>query len=370
METITLYHRGVPVARQALSELEQGSRLTIGPFTLEVDGAGQGGQQQPEHRPASPAAGAPARDLGIVGCSSAMRLVRDEIARLARLRAPVLVTGETGTGKELAARALHTCSPRGSGPFVALNCGSLTQGLAEDVLFGHERGAFTGAGVAHRGAFERAHQGTLFLDEIGELPLSQQAALLRVLDDGRVTRLGGETEEGVSVRLVAATNRDLDRAVSAGGFRLDLYHRLAALRLEMPPLRDRPEDLAPLAQRFLQAMADDVGLRELSRSALEKLGAHPFPGNARELRNALYRAAALSSRRVLTAADLDLEPCPGRPRPQPFRLEQVPDGRVEEIVAQHGGNVTAAARALGLPRSTMRDRVRRIRKSAGRLRAV
>jgi DNA-binding NtrC family response regulator len=370
METITLYHQGVPVARQALSELEPGARLTVGPFTLEVDCEDPCDRRQSGHRPAERAAGARSPDLGIVGGSSAMRLVRDEIARLARLRAPVLVTGETGTGKELAARALHSCSPRSSGPFVALNCGSLTQSLAEDILFGHERGAFTGAATASRGAFERAHRGTLFLDEIGELPLPQQAALLRVLDDGRVTRLGGETEEAVRVRLVAATNRDLDRAVATGGFRLDLYHRLAALRLEMPPLRDRPDDLAPLAQRFLEAMAGDVGIRELSRSALEKLGAHTWPGNARELRNALYRAAALSSRRVLTAADLDLEPTAGQVRPQHFRLEQVPDGRVEEIVAEHGGNVTAAARALGLPRSTVRDRVRRIRKSAGRLRAV
>ncbi|MBW2276470.1 MAG: sigma-54-dependent Fis family transcriptional regulator [Deltaproteobacteria bacterium] len=361
MNTITLYHQGVPVMRQALSELEPGTRLTSGQFVLEVD---RRGEPDAITRPEPP-------DLGIVGDSSAMRLVRDEITRLARFRAPVLITGETGTGKELAARALHACSPRSAEPFVALNCGALTHSLVDDVLFGHERGAFTGACDAHHGAFERAHGGTLFLDEIGELPLPQQAALLRVLDDGCVTRLGSDGEVAVQVRLVAATNRNLDRATRFESFRLDLFHRLASLRVEMPPLRERPEDLEGLARCFLRAMADDVGPRELDATALELLASHTWPGNARELRNLLYRAAAVSSQTVITAADLDLEPVPRKPNPHGFRLEKVPDGRVEQIVAEHGGNVTAAARALGVPRSTVRDRFRRIlkarRKGKGRL---
>jgi DNA-binding NtrC family response regulator len=312
-------------------------------------------------------------DLGMVGDSSMMRVTRDALVRLARLRAPVLVTGETGTGKDLAARALHGCSPRAEQPFVALNCGSLTETLAEDVLFGHERGAFTGAGGTRRGAFERAHRGTLFLDEIGELPLPQQAMLLRVLDDGRVTRLGGHSEAAVDVRVLAATNRDLLRATEIGTFRLDLYHRLATLRVEMPPLRDRPDDIPALARHFLAAMADDVGEQTLDDTALELLAAHSWPGNARELRNLLYRAAAMSARGVLGASDLGLTPIPPRNRPRPFRLEELPDGRVEQIVAEHKGNVAAAARELGLPRSTVRDRMRRIREArggSGRLRAV
>jgi DNA-binding NtrC family response regulator len=311
---------------------------------------------------------------GLVGESSRMRLVRREILRAAALRAPLVITGETGTGKELAARALHRCSGRSAGPFVALNCGSLTVTLAEDALFGHERGAFTGAATKRLGAFERADGGTLFLDEIGELPLAQQAALLRVLDDGTVDRLGGESGACVDVRLLAATNRDLRQMVDEGGFRLDLYHRLATLRIEMPPLRDRPEDVEPLARLFLTAMAAELGQRELSQSALALLVAHAWPGNARELKNALYRAAALSPGPALTAESFELEQPRVAIRSRPFRLEQVTDGRIVELLAEHRGNVTAAARALGVPRSTVRDRLRRIRsespESAGRLRAV
>jgi DNA-binding NtrC family response regulator len=299
--------------------------------------------------------------IGLVGDSSSMRLVRRDIARLARLRAPVLLTGETGTGKELAARALHDCSPRASGPFVAVNCGALTATLAEDALFGHERGAFTGAATVHRGAFERAGSGTLFLDEIGELGAHQQAALLRVLDDRRVTRIGGEAAAAVDFRLVAATNRDLPQMMAQERFRLDLFHRISALRIELPPLRDRPGDIEQLARLFLEAMADDVGARELDPEALGELGEHSWPGNARELRNALYRAAALSSHHMLGRADLQLERPARPPRPTRFRLEQVPDGRLEEIVTEHGGNVAAAARSLGVPRTTVRDRLRRIR---------
>jgi DNA-binding NtrC family response regulator len=415
LDTITLYHQGVPVVRQAISgavftigsdpgsdlvlaaegiaerhleifrgqdgrwrargagagrgggaAVEPGTPLRVGPFAVELCPASgedrAGGDDPVGDRFAGPAAGLEAR---IVGRSTEMRLVRMEIARLAPLRAPVLITGETGTGKELAARELHGCSRRAGGPFVALNCGSLTETLVEDVLFGHERGAFTGAGAARRGVFERAHGGTVFLDEIGELPSPQQAALLRVLDDGRVTRVGGEGETALDFRLVAATNRDLSAEVEANRFRLDLFHRLAALRIQMPPLRDRPADVELLAERLLESMADDVGARELSDSALTVLRAHAWPGNARELRNVLYRAAALGSSRVIAAADLDLDPGDDRPRRSRYRLEHVPDGRIEEIVAEHGDNISAAARALGLARSTVRDRLRRIRAGCG-----
>jgi two-component system response regulator FlrC len=287
-------------------------------------------------------------------------LLRLELARLAPLRAPVLIHGETGTGKELAARALHDCSAR-RGPFVAVNCGALTPTIVEDILFGHERGSFTGAATSHRGVFERARGGTLFLDEIGELPLPQQATLLRVLDDGRVCRIGAEQEHAVEVRLVAATNRDLGAAVERGELREDLYHRLAALRVETPALRDRPADIAPLARWFLDRIADEVGPRELTPGALELLAAHPWPGNARELRNALYRAAVSAAGATIRAGDLELDPPRRAPRRTAFRLDQLRDGRLEELLERHRGNVAAAARELGVARSTLRDRLKRLR---------
>jgi DNA-binding NtrC family response regulator len=307
-------------------------------------------------RLSAPGAAAPV----LIGGSAPLRLAYADLERYAALRAPVLVEGETGTGKELAARTLHAASRRASGPFVAVNCGALAPTLVEDMLFGHERGAFTGAGASHRGVFERADGGTLFLDEIGELPTSHQAAMLRVLDDGRVARLGGEREEPIDVRLVAATNRDLRRLVDAGGFRADLYHRLAALKVTMPPLRDRREDVAPLARHFLTAMADDVGARELSDGAIAALEAHGWPGNARELRNVLYRAAATSRRRVIGEADLRIEAPRVLSAPARFTLDDLPAARIRELVARHRGNVAAAAREVGVSRSTLRDHVRRL----------
>jgi DNA-binding NtrC family response regulator len=296
----------------------------------------------------------------LVGASARIRLVREELERLAALRIPVLVEGETGTGKELAARTLHAASGRAQGPFVAVNCGALASTLVEDVLFGHERGSFTGAGASHRGVFERADRGTLFLDEIGELPACHQAALLRVLDDGRVSRIGSEREEAVDFRLVTATNRDLRRMVEQGSFRGDLYHRLAALKVAMPPLRDRREDVAPLARHFLAAMADDVGVKELSDGAIRALEVHTWPGNARELRNVLYRAAALSPGRVITEAEIEIETPRRLAAPAKFCLEELPEARVRELVTRHRGNVASAARELGVPRSTLRDHLKRV----------
>jgi DNA-binding NtrC family response regulator len=320
MQTITLAHREVPVVLQPLS---------------------------------GPAA-------GLVGVSVRIRLLREDLARLAGLRVPVLIEGETGTGKELAARTLHTASNRARGPFVAINCGALAPTLIVDVLFGQAGGSFTGAGTRHRGVFERADGGTLFLDEIGELPACHQASLLRVLDNGRVSRIGSEREEAVDVRLVTATNRDLRRMAEAGSFRADLYHRLATLKVSMPPLRDRKEDVAPLASHFLAAMEDDVGTKALSDGALEALAAHPWPGNARELRNVLYRAAAVCSRRTITEADLEIEAPRNLIAPARFTLEELPLARIRELVTRHGGNVASAARELGVPRSTLRDHLRRL----------
>ena len=229
----------------------------------------------------------------IVGRSPSLRRVLVQAARLAPTRLPVLVTGESGTGKELLARALHEASSVAAGPFVAVNCGALTRELAESELFGHERGAFTGAGARKTGWFEEASGGTLVLDEVGELPLDLQPKLLRVLETGRLRRVGGQGEIAVNVRVVALTLRDLRRDASRGLFRLDLYHRLAGCELRLPALRERRSDIPLLARHFLDETAAELGPRALTPDAMDRLCGLDWPGNARELRNTVRRAAAL-----------------------------------------------------------------------------
>jgi two-component system nitrogen regulation response regulator GlnG len=220
----------------------------------------------------------------------------------------VLVTGESGTGKELLARALHDLGPVASGTFVAVNCGALARELAESELFGHERGAFTGAGARKIGWFEEASGGTLVLDEVGELPLDLQPKLLRVLETGRLRRVGGHGEITVNVRVVALTLRDLRRDASRGLFRIDLYHRLAGCELRLPTLRERPSDIALLAEHFLAELVPEFGPRTIDAKAMACLLAHDWPGNVRELRNTLRRAAALSDNAIDgTVLGLDTE---------------------------------------------------------------
>jgi two-component system, NtrC family, response regulator HydG len=228
---------------------------------------------------------------GLVGASEPMQGLFAKIARYGPTDAPVLVTGETGTGKELVARALHRTSLRRNAPFVALNCSALNEELFESELFGHERGAFTGAVGVHRGRFERADGGTLFLDEIGDMPLRVQAKLLRVLEDGKFERVGGEKEIEGNARVVAATNAPLERAVVEHRFREDLYHRVAVLRIHVPPLRERAEDIALLSDHFLRNFAERYGRgrKRLSPEALRLLASYAWPGNIRELRNVLER---------------------------------------------------------------------------------
>jgi two-component system nitrogen regulation response regulator GlnG len=249
----------------------------------------------------------------IVGRSPGLRVVLEQTARIARTRLPVLVTGESGTGKELFARALHDGSPVADGPFVAVNCGALARELAESELFGHERGAFTGAGARKAGWFEEAAGGTLVLDEVGELPLDLQPKLLRVLETGRLRRVGGQGEIAVNVRVIALTLRDLRRDAARGGFRLDLYHRLAGCELRLPPLRERRGDIALLVEHFLAEAAPEFGPRTVVPAAMARLVGHDWPGNVRELRNTLRRAAALVDDCIDCAAlDLDL-PLPAEP---------------------------------------------------------
>jgi len=218
----------------------------------------------------------------------------------------VLVTGESGTGKELFARALHDGSPVADGPFVAVNCGTLTRELAESELFGHERGAFTGAGARKAGWFEEASGGTLVLDEVGELPLDLQPKLLRVLETGRLRRVGGQGEVAVNVRVVALTLRDLRREAAHGRFRLDLYHRLAGCAVHLPPLRERRSDIAILVEQFLAEAEPEFGSRTVATAALDRLCNHDWPGNVRELRNTLHRAVALVDD-TIDCAVLDLD---------------------------------------------------------------
>jgi len=288
---------------------------------------------------------------GIIGTSLAMRRVIREIVRLADLRGPVLFRGETGSGKDVLARAMHALGSRRSRPFVPLNVGTLPRELADAELFGHERGAYTGAHASREGAFVEAHRGTLFLDEIAELPPDLQVKLLRVLEDGEVRPLGGRARRTVDVRIVAATWAPLHGRVAEGRFRQDLYQRLAVFVVDVPPLRERRTDLPLLATRFLDELEPEVGARDLSSAALAKLTGYPWPGNVRELRNVLYRAALKSSGRLIGSAEIaqSLEVATA-----PHRVCVSPE-QARALVATHGGNVSAAARQLGVARSTFRD---------------
>jgi len=242
----------------------------------------------------------------VIGRAPAMQAVLDTVSRVAPLRTTVLLTGESGTGKEVIAKAIHYHSPRAGGPLVAINCAAIPDTLLESELFGHERGAFTDAHTRKLGHFESAHRGTIFLDEIGEMNPSTQAKLLRVLETGTFTRVGGAQPVKVDVRVVAATNRDLDKGMQDGSFRPDLYFRLNVVAIEMPPLRDRREDLPALIRHFLALKSKALGLTQkaFDREASDCLLRHHWPGNVRELENVIERALALSLGDTLTAADL------------------------------------------------------------------
>ncbi len=238
---------------------------------------------------------------GMIGQSDAMNELFNRIEMYSKAFASVVITGETGTGKELVARAIHTRSPRNPFPFVALNCTALNQDLLESELFGHERGAFTGAIRSHRGRFERADKGSLFLDEIGDMPVKTQVKLLRVIEEQRLERIGGETEIPVDVRIIAATNISLEHAVSIGQFRSDLYHRLAVLRIHVPPLRDREGDLELLVEYFLDLLNQRYkkDIVRLSPDAMRLLESYRWPGNIRELRNVLERVYVETQTRII-----------------------------------------------------------------------
>ena len=288
-----------------------------------------------------------------VAASPQMIELMSKVERVAGLPWPVLITGETGAGKEGVARALHSCSPRARHPFVVVDAGALPESLVTSELFGHERGAFTGAVSTHHGVFEAAHGGTLFLDEVGELSLATQAKLLRVVETADVRRVGSSSSRRVDVRVVCATNRNLREVVSAGTFRADLYHRLACVVLEVPPLRERREDLVELVEHFVELISAELGRVSLTEGARIRLAAHPFPGNVRELRNLLFAAAVNSASRFIDVAEVEAAIAAVSSEP----VTSAPTSLTQAMQVAKG-NITTAAKALGIPRTTLRDRLR------------
>jgi len=334
-----------------------GTALTVGDTTLRVVDAGEtereliGGEGL----------------AGLRGRTPAMRELLAKVQRVAQRDVGVLLSGESGTGKELAARALHELGPRAEGPFVTVDCGALAPTLVASELFGHERGAFTGAEARRVGAFEQADGGTLFLDEVGELPSNLQSALLGVLERRRFKRLGGAEELSVDVRMVSATHRDLREDVNADRFRLDLFYRLAVVTLRMPPLRERVDDLPLLVEHFLRELGEDAPLDALlSEPALQMLRAHRWPGNVRELRNWVEAALAMGETPELGPAG---PPRAGDPIGAGLELpyKQARGALVDEferryltrLMERADGNVSKAARLAKMNRSHLNDLLRR-----------
>jgi DNA-binding NtrC family response regulator len=296
-----------------------------------------------ELRPLSEKIGKPLDFDEIVGSSTGFRAALAVAAKAARARVPVLIEGESGTGKEIVAQAIHAASPRGKKPLHTVNCGAIPANLVESVLFGHEKGAFTGAFDRHIGRFEDADGATLFLDEVGELPLETQVKLLRVLEAGEIQRLGSRITQTVDVRIIAATNRKLTEEVAAGRFREDLYYRLNVVHVGIPPLRERVSDIPVLARHLLARIAEQPGMRPLSIAddAFTVLMAYGWPGNVRQLQNALFRAAVLCEGDALTAADfphIASESTHGR-RADDYHARR-PDGAQAPGHVVHGAGVT------------------------------
>ena len=306
----------------------------------------------------------------LIGESPPMQQIRARIDKLARSQAPVFITGESGTGKEVAARLIHALGPRAGKPFVAVNCGAIPENLMESEFFGYRKGAFTGAESDREGFFQAASGGTLFLDEVAELPTPMQVKLLRALQERRVRRVGGVEEEAVDVRLISASHQDLGQAVEAGRFRHDLYYRLNVIELRMPALRERPEDIPPLAEHIARRLAGAGQTQpRLTEAALAALKRHAFPGNVRELENILERAYALSEGGHIDAADLHLAPDTqeavadqvGRTElPLQDYLDRVEREAIQAALARTGGNKTAAARLLGVTFRSLRYRLERL----------
>lgn len=318
---------------------------------------------------AGPSVSAGSAEQGLLGQAAAMQEVRGLIERLARSQAPVHITGESGSGKELAAKLIHRMGARQSGPFVPVNCGAIPENLMESEFFGYRKGAFTGADTDRDGFFQVAHGGTLFLDEVGDLPLSMQVKLLRVIQEKKVRRVGSAAEEAVDVRIISATHQNLRRLMEQGKFRQDLLFRLNVLELRMPALRECRDDLPLLAGRILTRLArqEDIPVPVLTEPALRALSAYPFPGNVRELENVLERAFALRSGDTIDSLDLNLSPMdePGAlpalgQLPLQDYLDHAERQAILDALQKTRFNRTAAARLLGVTFRSLRYRMERL----------
>ncbi|MBX7502757.1 nitrogen regulation protein NR(I) [Qipengyuania sp. YG27] len=355
------------------------------PKPFDLDELTQAVGQAVANRPAAASAGESEEGaLPLIGRSPAMQGVFRMITRVLRNDLTVLITGESGTGKELVAEAIHELGARKTGPFVAVNMAAIPHDLLESELFGHERGAFTGAVAQQIGKFEQANGGTLFLDEIGDMPAEAQTRLLRALQSGRIRRVGGRQEIGVDVRIVAATNRDLGPMIADGRFREDLYYRLNVVPIHLPPLRERREDIGALVRHFLgQAASEGLPGRQASEEAISALAARRWPGNVRELRNAVFRLALLARDEVIDRETVeDVLPLPAKAGEEPGKsgfdaaIEEWIDGArpadgavyhaalaafekplFELALDRTGGNQLRAARMLGINRNTLRKRL-------------
>jgi DNA-binding NtrC family response regulator len=338
-----------------------------------LDGAAQSRSNVGELRPLTEKIKAPLGFGDIVGAAPQFRAALAIAAKAARARVPVLIEGESGVGKEVIAEAIHAASPRIKKPWVAVNCGAIPENLVESELFGHERGAFTGAFERKPGRFQEADGGTLFLDEVGELPLDAQVKLLRVLQSGEIQPIGARVSRDVDVRVVAATNKKLDEEVAAGRFREDLYYRLNVVQVTIPPLRQRAADVPALARHLLARIATQPGMRGLgiTDEALSLLMSFPWPGNVRQLQNALFRAAVLCDGEALTSADfpqIALQSCDMvMPMMSPAaggvtlfeadghirNLEEIEADVIRLAIGHYRGRMTEVARRLGIGRSTL-----------------
>jgi DNA-binding NtrC family response regulator len=358
---------GTLVGRVAVKEavLASGVEIRLGTTTLRFEMGGEAGRLgHLAHDPVrdDELAGAPTHFGEAIGTSPPMRRVFALLARLAPTELTITLTGETGTGKDVLARAVHEASARAGRPFIVFDCGAVAGNLIESELFGHAKGSFTGAITTRQGAFETAQGGTLFLDEIGELSLDLQPKLLRVLEQRRLRRVGDSEDRPVDVRIVAATNRDLEVQVKEGAFRQDLFFRLSMAVLHVPALRERPEDLPALATHFA---AGSAGALTVAPETLQVLGRYDWPGNVRELRNVITAAAAVAEKGALEPRHLIFFR-PQRRRPSVPRmplagqsLEAIERAAIDQTLRQFAGNRTKAARALGIAASTLYEKIKK-----------
>ena len=297
----------------------------------------------------------------IVGTSPAIRRVLEQAAMVSASDTSVLIRGESGTGKELIARAIHANSSRRYMPIVVINCGALSEGVLESELFGHEKGAFTGAQYRRKGKFEMADGGTLFLDEIGDIGLKTQVDMLRVLEDKKISRVGGNSEIPVNFRLIAATNKNLENMTSDEKFREDLYYRINVFSIAIPPLRERREDILPLASHFLRRFTRSMNkpVAEISTGAMELLSSYDWPGNVRELRNAIERAVLVCKSKKVEPGDLPLQVSDAKDYPPGKSLAEVERRHIKCVLEEAGWNVYRAARLLEIDRVTLYNRIKK-----------